>query len=202
MKLGYFNADTMSQKWLIFFSRGLLTISFAIILLVHQKLELEIVMLIFFFGTYILMDGLIAIVAGILSQKINFIIFGFIASIIGGYAFYPQNKSSFFFLALISAWFLLRGIFETSAAIGHSDKIFNRWELMFSGGLSALFCLLSMLLHPSYLLTIFWVFITYLFVIGVVWIFYAFKLRAVDQQFFLRRRVTYQSEIIIETTLI
>ena len=200
MKLRYFNPDIMSQKWLMFFFRGLLTISFAIILLAYPKIDIE--MLIFLFGTYILMDGLIAILAGMLSKKINFIIFGSIAAIIGIYTFYPQSKSNFFFLALISAWFLLRGIFETSAAIEHSDKISDRWELMFSGGLSALFCLFSMLLHPSYVLAILWIFIAYLFVIGVVWIFYAFKLRTVDQHLFLRRHLTCQSKIIIETTLI
>jgi uncharacterized membrane protein HdeD (DUF308 family) len=92
MKLRYFDADIMSQKWLIFFLRGLLTICFAIILLVHQKLEIEI--LIIFFGTYILIDGLVAIVAGVLSKKINFIIFGFIVFML----FIHKMKSHFSFL--------------------------------------------------------------------------------------------------------
>jgi uncharacterized membrane protein HdeD (DUF308 family) len=182
MKLRYFDSDTVSQKWFIFLLRGLLTICFAVILLIHPKLEIEI--LVFLFGVYILTDAVVTICAGVMSQKEDFTLFGLITIIIGIYSLFPHKESAFFFLSLVAAWSLLRGIFEISAALKSHKKITNNWELILSSGLTSLFFILSILLHPSQVLNIIWILIIYFFSIGVIWIFYAFEIRAIDQIFY------------------
>lgn len=194
MKLRYFDADTVSKKWLIILLRGLITVCFAIILLVHPKLEVKI--LVILFGSFILIDGVVAICTGFIDQKLDFILFGFMSIMIGIYAFFTHKEAAFFFLALFAAWSLLRGIFEVSAATKLDQKLIHRWQLLFSGVLSNIFCILSILLQPSNVLPKIWVFITYFLVIGLVWIFYAFNLRAIDRKF-LRKRTLKISKLII-----
>lgn len=179
MKFRCFYADKVSKKWLIILLRGLITICFAILLLVYPKLDVKI--LVILFGSYILIDGLVAICTGFIDRKFDFILFGFMAVMIGIYAFFTHREVAFFFLALFAAWSLLRGIFEVSAATKLDQKLIYRWQLLFSGVLSNIFCILSILLQPSDVLPKIWIFITYFLVIGMVWVFYAFNLRAVDQ---------------------
>jgi uncharacterized membrane protein HdeD (DUF308 family) len=200
MKLRYLNVDTMRREWFVFLLRGFLTILFSIIISFQSKLKIEI--LIILYGAYILIDGFVVFTVGLMREKLIFIIFGFVASLMSVYVFSIENKNSFLFLAQLSAWFLLRVVFEFSAALAHKNKKFDRWILLFSGGLSAIFCLLSLVLRPSFLSDIVWIFNAYLFIMGMVWIFYGLNIRTTEQKILLTSDLDYQSKKLIKTTLI
>jgi uncharacterized membrane protein HdeD (DUF308 family) len=134
--------------------------------------------LLFLTATYVLIDGTIAIWTGLLSQQGDLIVFGFIALLIGSYAFFPPVATGFFFLAFITLWALLRGLFEVHGAFKLRRKVDHEWWLVISGTLSLALGVLCITVAPSQVMGTLWLLIAYTLVSGSIWIFLALEFRS------------------------
>jgi len=176
MHVLHLNDFESKRKWLAFLTRGLFSLLFAVPLIFWPNINIA--ALLFLSAVYVLIDGTIAIWTGLLSQQGDLIVFGFIAILIGSYAFFPDGASNFFFLAFITAWALLRGIFELHAAFKLRRIFHHEWWLLISGTLSLMLSMVSISLAPSQVMGALWIFIVYVVVSGSIWIFLALEFRS------------------------
>jgi len=173
-------SDFASQrKWLACLIRGLFSLLFAFALLVWP--QMTIAAMLFLSAVYVLLDGTLAIWTGLLSQQGDLMMFGFIAVLIGSYAFFPGAATGFFFLAFITGWALLRGLFEIHAAFKLRHTIQHEWWLVTSGTLSLMLSVLCITVAPSQVMGTLWVLIGYAAISGVIWIFLAFEFRRLQR---------------------
>ena len=175
MKYIDIQSGDLGKSWLIYLLRGVLILMFAMsdVLWPH----INIADLGYLFGVYILLDGLIAIWAGMISWQAAPIMYGLVSIALGSWAFFPDPDVELFYLSLIAVWGLMRSLFELSVAIDIQLRVVDDWGLILSGGLSLLLAIVTINItsdDPSVLL---WVLVTYALIIGVTWMVIAVKLR-------------------------
>jgi uncharacterized membrane protein HdeD (DUF308 family) len=92
----------------------------------------------------------------------------------------PPAEPAFFFLALITAWTSLRGIFELSAALKmHQSRRSPHW-LALSAAISILFSLISIAIYPEDAMNMHWLLTVYTASIGSIWLALAYAMRSQD----------------------
>ncbi len=174
----HFSDFASQRKWLAFLCRGLFSLLFAMTLLLWPKMTIAV--LLFLSAVYVLMDGTIAIWSGLLSQQGDLMVFGFIAILIGSYAFFPEAATGICFLAVITGWALLRGLFEVHAAFKLRHTMHHEWWLLISGTLSLMLSVFCITVAPSQVMGTVWILIGYALMSGLTWIFLALEFRSLQ----------------------
>ncbi len=118
---------------------GLLAIIFGILALVVPGITL--IVLIAFFGAYVLIDGVIAIYLAIRGRENNrnwgwLLVEGVAGVLIGIITFRWPGVTTFVLLAFIAAWAIITGVMEIFEAIELRRIINNEWLLILSGAAS------------------------------------------------------------------
>lgn len=175
-----FRLETLARYWWAFILRGVVAILFGIAAWVWPGLTLT--ALIILFGAYALVDGIFAVVAGILSARENRrwwteVLVG-VAGIVAGIATWVwPGLTALALLYLIAAWAIASGVFEIAAAIELRRVIDNEWALGIGGALSILFGLLLILFPGSGALGLLWLVGAYAILFGIALIVLGWRLR-------------------------
>jgi uncharacterized membrane protein HdeD (DUF308 family) len=140
--------------------------------------------LVLFFGAYMLVDGIFAIVAAVRAAGEEdrwwlLLIEGILGVLAGLVAFFWPGLTALALLYFIAAWAIVTGIMEIVAAVRLRQEIEGEWALGLSGLLSVIFgVLLVVLPAPAGLLSLVWLIGAYAVATGVLLLILAFRVRS------------------------
>jgi uncharacterized membrane protein HdeD (DUF308 family) len=170
----------LAQNWWAVALRGVFAILFALIALFWPGAT--ILSLVLFFSAYMLVDGILGIVAAARAASNNqrwglLVLEGVLNILVGVIAFVMPGLTVLFFITLMAVWSLITGILMVVAAF-RLNPAYGRGWLIFSGIVSVLFgvALLIAPLVGAVVLT--WWLGAYALVFGVTLLMLAFKLKS------------------------
>jgi uncharacterized membrane protein HdeD (DUF308 family) len=169
----------LAQNWWAVALRGVFAILFALIAFFWPGAT--ILSLVLFFSAYMLVDGLLGIVAAVRAASNNqrwglLILEGILNILVGVIAFIMPGLTVLFFITLMAVWSLITGILMVVAAF-KLNPTYGRGWLIFSGIVSVLFgvALLIAPLVGAVVLT--WWLGAYALMFGITLLVLAFKLK-------------------------
>jgi uncharacterized membrane protein HdeD (DUF308 family) len=175
-------AEILTRNWWLVALRGVVAVLFGIAAFVWPDLTLQ--ALVILFGAYALVDGILAIAAGIAGGDLSgssrwWLVLGGIAGVIVGLItfFYP-NITAVVLLYFIGAWAIVTGIFQIAAAIQLRQVISDEWLLIFTGILSVIFGVLAFVYPQATALSILWLIAIYAIVLGIALVALGFRMRS------------------------
>jgi uncharacterized membrane protein HdeD (DUF308 family) len=135
--------------------------------------------LILFFGAYTLVDGIFAIVGGIMdsSRRWLLLIEGVLGVAAGLILLARPGLGALVLLYVIAIWAVVTGVMEIFAAISLRREIDNEWLMILGGALSVLFGLILAFLPGAGLLTLTWLIGAFAIVFGIAFIVLGFRVR-------------------------
>jgi uncharacterized membrane protein HdeD (DUF308 family) len=174
----------LARNWWVFAVRGAAAILFGILALLWPALTL--LTLVLLFGAYALVDGILAVAAGIAAYGRNerwwaVLLEGVAGVIIGVLTFLWPGTTALVLLFFIAAWAFITGILEIVAAIQLRRVITNEWMMILGGVASILFGLLLVVFPGAGALGLTWLIGVYALVFGVMLLVLAFRLRGMPR---------------------
>src|SRR5712664_4266228 len=173
-------ATVLLRNWWALALRGVLAILLGVAAFVLPGVTLAV--LVALFGAYALVDGVLAIIAGVRAAERHerwwSPVFKGLAGIAAGVvAFVQPALTALALLYLIGGWGIVTGILEIVAAV-HLHRAHGEWLLVLNGVLSVLFGLLVILWPGAGLLTLLWMIGMYPIFFGILLVALAFRLRS------------------------
>ena len=171
----------LSRNWWALALRGLAAILFGILAFAWPGITLFV--LVVFFGAYMLVDGIFAIVAAVRAAGEQarwwlLLLEGVLGVGVGLVAFFWPGLTALALLYLIAAWAIVTGIMEIAAAIRLRREMVGEWALILGGALSVLFGVLLVVIPArAGLLSLTWLIGAYAVVFGVLQVILAFRVR-------------------------
>jgi len=138
--------------------------------------------LIVLFGAYALVDGVLAVIAAFRSSGRSprrglLLIEGVVGILFGLIALLWPDLTALALLYLFAFWAILGGIARILMAIMLRREIENEWSVGFSGVLAVILGIVLLLLPGAGLLAYTWLIGLFALVVGIILIFYAFRVR-------------------------
>lgn len=172
---------TLADSWWTFAVRGVIALLFGIGALSYPVLTVFV--LIMFFGVYVLVDGVTAIVMGIGEKKRPaYLLLGAISVLAGVIAIARPGATALALLFVIGIWAVVRGIGEIMAAIQIRKEIEGEWAIALSGVISVLFGLFVLARPGAGALALVWLIAIYAFASGILKLMLGFKLRRIKKE--------------------
>jgi uncharacterized membrane protein HdeD (DUF308 family) len=171
----------LSRNWWALAVRGLAAILFGILAVLWPGITLFV--LVIFFGAYMLVDGIFAIVAAVRAAGEEarwwlLLIEGILGVLAGLVALLWPGLTALALLYFIAAWAIVSGVLEIVGAIRLRREIEGEWALGLSGVLSVLFGILLVVIPaPAGLLSLVWLIGAYAVAFGVLLLVLAFRVR-------------------------
>jgi uncharacterized membrane protein HdeD (DUF308 family) len=170
----------LSRNWWALALRGVAAILFGLLAFILPDITLTVLVLLF--GAYMLVDGILAIVAAVRTRGSDtrwglLIVEGVLGVLAGIIAFVWPGITALALLYLIAAWSIVTGILEMVAAIRLRREIEGEWALILGGILSVLFGVLLVVLPGPGILALVWLIGAYAVAFGVILIVLAFRVR-------------------------
>jgi len=171
----------LSRNWWALALRGLAAILFGILAFAWPGITLFV--LILFFGAYMLVDGIFAIVAAVRAAGEEarwwlLLLEGILGVVVGLVTFFWPGLTALALLYLIAAWAIVTGIMEIVEAIRLRQEIVGEWALILGGALSLLFGVLLVVIPArAGLLSLTWLIGAYAVAFGVLLVILAFRVR-------------------------
>lgn len=180
-----------SRNWWAILLRGILAILFGFLAFLWPGITL--LALIFLFGAYMLLDGVLAIVAAIWTAGREerwwlLLIEGVVGVLAGIVAFALPQAAAIAFLYLVAAWAIVTGILEILAAVRLREEIEGEWGLIIGGALSVIFGMLLAVLPAVGILSLMWLIGAYAVMFGVLLVSLALRVRETPRIRRLQRR--------------
>src|SRR5579859_4354718 len=171
----------LTRNWWMFAVRGVVAILFGVVAIIRpQQTALALVMV---FGAFALLDGLLAVVAGLASHADHerwgaIAIGGLVEILIGLFTLLRPNLTELVLHSFIACWGIFKGIFEIGAAIELRQLIAHEWALLLGGVASAVLGLLLVVFPGASTVGLVWLLGFYGLVFGAAWLVLAFRMRA------------------------
>jgi len=170
----------LTRNWWAIALRGVFAILLGLAAFVLPGVTLAVFVALF--GAYAIVDGVLAIIAGVRAAERHQrwwspVLKGIAGIVAGVLAFVWPALTALALLYLIAAWAILTGILEIVAAV-HLHRAHGEWLLMLNGVLSILFGLFAIVWPGAGILTLFWIIGVYSIVFGVLLLILGFRLRA------------------------
>jgi uncharacterized membrane protein HdeD (DUF308 family) len=169
--------NTFAKNWWVLFIRGILAVLFGLMAFALPGLTLVLL-----YGIYALADGLTTLWVGGSSRAWSFVLIGILGVVVGVYTFIYPGVTAVALLYLIAAWAIVRGFFETIAAIQLRKEISNEWVLTTSGIISIIFGVVLVANPAAGALAMVWVIGIYAVAFGVMMIVLAFRVRGLPKR--------------------
>jgi len=170
----------LADSWWTFAVRGVIALLFGIGALAYPGPTVFI--LIIFFGVYVLVDGVTALVMGLGERKRPaYVLLGLVSIAAGMFAIIRPGATALALLWLIGIWALVRGIGEIVAAIQIRKEVEGEWAIALSGVISVLFGLFVLARPGAGALAMLWLIAIYAFASGLLKLMLGFKLRRVKK---------------------
>ncbi len=166
--------------WWSMVIRGAIAILFGIMALISAQFVL--LFLIYLFGAYALLDGIIAVILSLQERSIAsrwwvLLLAGIFGIVLGLVTFFRPGTIALVIFYLVAAWLLVTGIFEiisafTLAAVG------IEWLLVGAGVLSIIVSIIFFLHPVASILSIVWLLGVFALVYGVIQLVRAIQFRS------------------------
>src|SRR5215470_18014615 len=171
---------TVGRYWWILALRGLVAIIFGILAFVLPKMTL--LTLVFLFGIYALVNGILALVHAFSAPKgyprFGAMIFGGIISIAAGVlAFIWPGITALSLVLLIAAWAIVSGISEIAMAIRLRHFIRHEWLMVLAGVVSVLLGIAILIQPAAGALVLLWWIGGFAIALGILLVALAFRVR-------------------------
>ena len=142
---------------------------------------LTLLTLVLFYGAFVLVDGVLAIIAAIKggapAPRWWLVIVGLLGIAAGVLTFCVAWLTALILLFMIAGWSIAIGVMEIYGAIKLRKEIDNEWWLIAGGALSIMFRLGMMVAPGAGALALIWVIGAYAVVIGAMLVALAFRLK-------------------------
>jgi len=170
----------LAKYWWALVLRGVAAIAFGVLAFLWPAATLEV--LILFFGAYMLVDGVFALIAAIGGRAHTphwglLLVEGLLGIAIGIFTFLAPVVAGFALLMYIAAWALVTGVLEVVAAIRLRREIAGELWLGLAGVLSIGFGVLLMVFPLAGALSIVWLLSVYAVAFGIVLVLLGFRVR-------------------------
>ena len=169
-----------APSWWVLVLRGLVAILFGLAALFWPSLILAV--LIVLFGAYALVDGVLAVIAAFRSsghgmRRSLLLVEGVIGILFGILALFWSGLTALALLYIIAFWAILGGIARIVMTVVLCREIENEWSIGLSGVLSVILGIVLLLLPDAGLLAYTWLIGLLALAVGIVLIYYAFRVR-------------------------
>src|SRR5438094_10608492 len=167
------------RNWWALALRGVLAILLGVAVVVLPGVTLA--ALVVLFGAYALVDGVLAMIAGVRAAERHErwwspVLKGLAGIAAGVVTFVQPALTALALLYLIGGWGIVTGVLEIVVAV-HLHRAHGEWLLVLNGILSVLFGLFVIVWPGTGVLTLLWMVGVYAIVFGVVLLVLAFRLR-------------------------
>src|SRR5262249_19440344 len=168
------------RNWWALALRGALAVLFGAVAFVMPGLTVA--FLIALFGAYALIDGVLAIVAGVKAAEHHerfgsLLLRGILGIAAGVVAFILPGPTAVVLTLMVGAWAIVTGVLEIVAAV-HLHRAHGEWFLILNGVLSVVFGLILVIVPALGILTLVWIIGGYAIFFGLIMLTLAFRLRA------------------------
>jgi uncharacterized membrane protein HdeD (DUF308 family) len=172
--------ETLSRNWWLLLLRGIAGIGFGVLAFLWPGITL--LVLVFLFGAYALVDGALAVAAAFARRGGRaptgwLVLIGVLGIAVGVATFFWPGITAIALLAMIAAWSILHGVFEIAGAIRLRREIEGEWLLILSGVLSVAFGALLLIFPGAGALAVVWLIGAYAVVFGVLLVVLSLRLR-------------------------
>lgn len=172
--------ETLAKNWWLLLLRGIAAVVFGALAFAWPGITL--VALVFLYGAYALVDGVLAIAAAISGRvgraPAGWLVFVGVLGVAAGLAtFFWPGITAFVLLVLIGVWSILHGLFEIVGAIRLRREIEGEVLLILSGLLSVVFGLLILARPGAGALALVWLIGAYAVAFGALLIAFSLRLR-------------------------
>lgn len=166
----------LADSWWTFAVRGVIALLFGIGALSYPALTVFV--LVIFFGIFVLVDGVTALVMGFGGKKRPaYILLGLVSVAAGVFAMLRPGATALALLWLIGIWALVKGIGEIVAAIQIRKEVEGEWAIALSGVISVLFGIFVLARPGAGALAMVWLIAIYAFISGILKLMLGIKLR-------------------------
>jgi uncharacterized membrane protein HdeD (DUF308 family) len=169
----------VSRRWWVLALRGVAACLFAVSAFAWPGLTLGVLVLLW--GAFAFVDGVAALVAGIGTRWWSVVFFGVVGIAVGLYALFRPAMTALALILVIAAWAIVRGVLEIAAAIALRKELSNEWLLVLAGVLSIAFGVCVAAFPGAGALSLVWLVGAQALVIGLLWIWLAFRLRGLTR---------------------
>ena len=172
--------------------RGLVAGLFGLLVIIRPGLAfVTLPLLVTLLGAYILIDGIVTIVAGARASGVRKwlrLVEGALGVLAGVVAIARPGVAGLAVLYVVAAWAVLSGISKIASAI--RGRVEHEWLMVVSGVITVIFGVVLAFLPGTTLLALVWVIGIYAIAIGLAFIAYSYRLRVRELGRSERTRVT------------
>jgi uncharacterized membrane protein HdeD (DUF308 family) len=172
--------QTLKQHWWVPVLRGVAAIIFGIIAFTHPLMAA--VTLVWFFGAWVLIDGIFRIVGAIRDRSDSDwgwqLVIGILGVMVGLLTFHAPGMTALALVIYIAAWALMIGATEIALAIKLRREIKGEWFLILMGLASIVFAGLLLWNPLAGAAALIWIIAWYAVIMGVLAIVFGFRLRS------------------------
>jgi len=185
---------SLARNWWALAIRGVLAIAFGVLAFFWPGLVF--LAIVFLFGAYALIDGVLAIIMAMSGhgrgrqQWWALLLEGVVGIAAGVLTFAWPGISQLALLAVIAGWLIATGILEIAAAIRLRRQIRGEWLLALAGGLSVILGVIFAFAPVVELVAVAWWIGAYAIAFGVLMLVLAFRLRSLLSDVRTRETVT------------
>ena len=169
----------LAKNWWMLLLRGIAAIIFGVLALTWPGMTL--VTLILFYGAFVLVDGVLAIVAaitgGALMPRWWLAIGGLLGIAAGVLTFLMPGLTAIVLLYFIAGWAIATGVLQIIGAIKLRKEIDNEWLLILGGILSVLFGVAMIAAPGAGALALITVIGIYAMIVGALLVALSFRLK-------------------------
>lgn len=177
--LGSAMVHALAKNWWMLLLRGIAAIIFGGLALAWPGMTL--VTLVLFYGAFVLVDGVLAIVAaitgGALMPRWWLAIVGLLGVAAGILTFMMPGVTALVLLYLIAGWAIATGVLQIIGAIKLREEIDNEWLLILGGIISVLFGVAMFAAPGAGALALVTVIGIYAIIIGLLLVALSFRLK-------------------------
>lgn len=176
--------SALHRSWWLLLLRGVAAVVFGVLTFAWPQISL--LSLIIVYGAYALVDGALALVAGIrgggLAPRWWLALSGVAGIAAGVLAFVWPGLTALVLIYLIGFWSIMRGVLEIVGAIHLRKEIANEWTLAAAGILSILFGLILVFAPGPGALGLLWLIAAWAILFGGLMIVVAFRVRTLAKK--------------------
>jgi len=176
-------ARLLSRGWTFLLLRGLAAIAFGI--LTWVKPGLTAATLVLLFGSFAILDGIIASAAAIAVRRVGdrwwaLLVRGLIGIAVGAFALAHPDATTVAILLYIAVWAIVTGVLELAVAVRWRREIDGEWRLAVAGLASVIFGAYVFAQPGAGALAILWLIAIYAVLVGILEVLLALKVRSVS----------------------
>jgi uncharacterized membrane protein HdeD (DUF308 family) len=188
--------DSLSGSWWAFVVRGLVALAIGILAFVQPGVTL--IALIAVFAAYAIVDGVLAIAAGVTvdsGPRWMFIVGGILGIVIGLLTINRPDVTAVALVLLIGVWAIATGVTEVAAAYQFRQVLENEWLVALSGVISVVFGVFLIVAPGDGIFAVLWIIGFYAILAGITYLAAGIRLRGVHQKLAPMDRATGQSSV-------